>query len=108
MIAQYAPAYSAGAPLGTFFDSAASHVQATLGSAPHGSTVEAFGQAALGAHLTDAAGTVRGLCPGLGEVDFVAVVAALPAEAPKMLHCAPGTYRRELVEGMAALRQLGD
>jgi sugar phosphate isomerase/epimerase len=94
----------AGSPLGTFYDTAAAHVQETLGTAAPGAALAAFGAAARGAHLTDAAGFVRGLPPGVGEVDFAALRGQLPDAAPRFVHCAPSSYPREVRAALARLR----
>jgi sugar phosphate isomerase/epimerase len=95
-----------GAPLGTWFDSAAAHVQEALGAAPAGAHLAAFGRAAVGVHLGDAAGLARGLAPGTGVIDFAALKPALPAEAPLFVHCAPGVFRREVHEALAEMRRI--
>jgi sugar phosphate isomerase/epimerase len=95
-----------GAPLATFYDTAAAHVQETLGTAAPGAQLAAFGPAARGAHLTDAAGFTRGLPPGVGEVDFAALPGKLPASAPLFVHCAPSSHTREVGEALAKMRAL--
>jgi sugar phosphate isomerase/epimerase len=96
----------AGAPLGTFYDTAAAHAQETLGTAAPGAHLAAFGAGALGAHLTDAAGFARGLPPGVGEVDFAALKGQLPDGAPLFVHCAPSSYPREVSAALARMREL--
>jgi sugar phosphate isomerase/epimerase len=94
----------AGAPLGPWFDTAAAHGLEVSGAAAPGATLAAFGRGALGVHLTDAAGLARGLPPGTGEVDFPALAAALPATAPRFVHCAPGAFPREIAASLQAMR----
>ncbi len=78
-----------GAPLAPFYDAAAAHVRAALGLGPGRPAVEL--ERAAGAFLTDAAGVRGGLPWGTGEVERAAVVAKLPAEAPRVLRSAIAT-----------------
>jgi sugar phosphate isomerase/epimerase len=94
-----------GAPLGTWYDTAAAHVLEAVGAAPAGAALAAFGRGAAGVHLTDAAGLARGLAPGTGEVDFAALTGALPQDAPRFVHCAPGVFRREVHEALEAMQR---
>jgi len=93
-----------GAPLGTFFDTAAAYTQDLVGITPLEASLEAFAAHALGVHLTDAAGPVRGLPPGIGEVDFAAFRGKFPGDAPLFAHCAPRSQRHEVEQALAAMR----
>jgi sugar phosphate isomerase/epimerase len=95
-----------GAPLGAWFDTGAAHVADVLGLAPPGAALAHFAPVALGVHLSDAAGLARGLAPGVGEVDFAALKDALPADAPRFVHCAPGAFPREVALALEAMRAL--
>ena len=78
-----------GAPLAPFYDAAAAHVRAALGLGAGRPAVEL--EQAAGAFLTDAAGLRGGLPWGTGEVDRAAVLAKLPAGAPRVLRSAIAT-----------------
>jgi sugar phosphate isomerase/epimerase len=95
-----------GAPLGTWFDTAAAKVQETLGTAPSEAALRSFGRDALGVHLTDATGLTRGLAPGIGEIDFALLKDRIPAAAPRFVHCAPGASAREVREALTAMQLL--
>ncbi len=79
----------AGAPLAPWYDAARAHIRQALGLGRGRPALEL--ERAAGAWLTDAAG-LRGDLPwGTGEVDRAAVLAALPAAAPRVLRSSIAT-----------------
>jgi hypothetical protein len=89
-----------GAPLAPFYDPAAAHVRAALGLGAGRPAVEV--ERACGAFLTDAAGLRGGLPWGTGEIDRAAVLAKLPAEAPRIVRSRIATDE-ELLGALAAI-----
>jgi sugar phosphate isomerase/epimerase len=89
------------AVVGFWYDCGHVQVLHNLGFHRHHDWLAAYGGRIVGVHLHDVAGLRDHLLPGLGEIDFARVLAAIPADA--VLTCELDWYYspQEIVDGAA-------
>lgn len=101
----------AGAPVGLWLDTAAAHAKEVLGLGSQLAFVRALRAATpappiLGVSLTDAAGLLGGLPPGVGEIDFAGIAAQLAPDTLAIVACHPEATDDEVGRALALAQQL--
>jgi sugar phosphate isomerase/epimerase len=96
-----------GKHVGYWHDVGHAQVQEHTGIARHGELLEAYADDLIGVHLHDAVGLDDHLAPGQGDVDFDALRPFLKSEHIKILEVHPKVSRKDLVEGIRYVKELG-
>lgn len=100
-----------GAPLSTYLDLPAAHLQSVMRLTPFRETVTTFGKGPLPnlptlVNLADACGPLYGLFPGQGEVKVAAIAKVLSAKTTKLFVPNPGLTSDEIEEALAVLKEM--
>lgn len=96
----------AGAPIGFWFDTGHANTQALAGLAPLADWPRLYGDRLLGCHLHDAIGPDDHMPPGLGQLDWPALL-AMVAHAPRLvLEVRPSHSVREMADAVRLIEGL--
>lgn len=83
------------------------HVQEKLGLAQEGAWLSEFGNRTAGIHLQDASDLDIQLPPGVGEVDFIGILEAIPRDCIRVLDIDPSSSIESFNLGIEELQRLG-
>ena len=93
--------------LGYWHDTGGLHLREDAGLPSQARWLDAYGSRMLGVHLQDAAEGEAQMPPGMGEVDFGAVVEHLPKKAERVLEIHSRHGRAEILAAIQFLANLG-
>ncbi len=93
--------------LGFIYDVGHAQALGRLGFFPPMEWLERYATRIFGSHLHDVIGLTDHLAPGLGEIDFKALVRYLPADSFRTLELLPGNTLAQVMDGIAHLVEAG-
>ncbi len=93
--------------LGYWHDTGRVHQRECAGLPPQGQWLDAYASSMVGVHLQDATALEAEMPPGMGEIDFGAVVEHLPKAAERVLEINPRHGRAEILAAIHFLANLG-